>query len=74
MGSLNDSFSQAGKSGIRKSNIPNTLKDVNMCRVDSIIETVDANGNQMATQVYVDLFVFKCWALLMCRGKFHHKA
>lgn len=28
----------------------------------------------MATLVYVDLFDFKCFALLMCRGKFHDKA
>ena len=71
MESLNKSQSKSVLKSVQKIS---TLDDVNFDNKNSIIETRDANGKIMATQIYVDLFVFKTFALLMCPGRFHNKA
>jgi hypothetical protein len=48
--------------------------DVMADEKESIIVTKDAKGNIIAHQIYVDLFMFKVFALLMCRGSFKNKA
>ena len=49
-------------------------QDVFFSRGDSTIETVDAYGTKQSIMVRVDIFNFKIFALLMCKGSIRRKA